>query len=125
MAHFAQLNENDLVTQVIGVSNDVINNLPFPNSENIGIEFCQSLFGLDTIWKQTSYNANFRKNYAGIGYKFDNQRDAFIPPQPYPSWVLEEATCRWESPVPPPSNTGMEIFIWDESTLSWVSGNQS
>lgn len=125
MAHFAQFNENNIVTQVIGVSNDVINNLPFPSSENIGIEFCQSLFGADTTWKQTSYNANFRKNYAGIDYKFDNQRDAFIPPQPYPSWILEEENCRWEPPVPPPSNTGMEIFVWDELTLSWVSENQS
>ena len=96
MANFAQLNENNIVTQVIAVNNDVINNLPFPDSEDVGIEFCQSLFGLDTTWKQTSYNANFRKNYAGIDYKFDNQRDAFIPPQPYPSWILEEETCRWE-----------------------------
>jgi hypothetical protein len=96
MANFAQLNENNIVTQVVVVSNDVINNLPFPSSEGVGIEFCQSLFGLDTIWKQTSYNESFRKNYAGIDYKYDNQRDAFISPQPYPSWILEETTCRWE-----------------------------
>jgi hypothetical protein len=120
MANFAQLNEDNIVTQIIVVSNDVISNLPFPSSENIGIEFCQSLFGLNTIWKQTSYNENFRKNYAGIDYKFDNQRDAFISPQPYPSWILEETTCRWEPPVPYPSSTDLKLFAWDELTLSWV-----
>ena len=125
MANFAQLDENNIVTEVIVVNNETINDLPFPESEPVGVAFLQSLFGSTTFWKQTSYNANFRRNYAGIGYTYDLVLDAFIPPQPYPSWILEEATCSWEPPVPPPSNTGMEIFVWDELTLSWVSENQS
>ena len=125
MANFAQLDENNIVTEVIVVNNETISDLPFPESEPVGVAFLQSLFGSTTFWKQTSYNANFRRNYAGIGYTYDLVLDAFIPPQPYPSWILEEATCSWEPPVPPPSNTGMEIFVWDELTLSWVSENQS
>jgi hypothetical protein len=80
MAHFAKLDENNLVTQVIVVNNDVIENLPFPESEPIGVEFCQSLYGTDTIWKQTSYNGNFRGVYAGIGYSYDPVQDIFIEP---------------------------------------------
>lgn len=118
MAHFAQLDENSIVLQVIVVSNDVINNLPFPESEPLGVEFCQSLFGANTVWKQTSYNANFRKNYAGIGYTYRADLDAFVPPQPYPSWILDEETARWNAPVPYPNDGKM--YRWDESTLSWI-----
>jgi len=121
MAHFAQLDANGIVTQVIVVSNDVINNEPFPQSEPIGIAFCQSLYGVDTKWTQTSYSASFRYNYAGIGYTFDatpSPNGAFIPPKPYPSWLLNTNTFQWEPPVPYP-NDG-KTYQWDEATQSWV-----
>lgn len=118
MANFAQLDESYIVTEVVVVNNETIDNLPFPESEPVGVAFCQSLFGLTTIWKQTSYNANFRKNYAGIGFTYDPVLDAFIAPQPYPSWLLNTATCHWEAPVPYPTDGG--YYVWDEATLSWV-----
>jgi len=119
MAHFAQLNEAGVVQQVIVVNNSEIVDANGVEQESIGIAFCQSLFGADTIWKQTSYNANFRKNYAGIGYTYDAVRDAFIPPQPYPSWILDEATCQWQAPVPYPTDGGS--YYWNETTQSWVA----
>lgn len=118
MAHFAWLNEDNTVAQVIVVGNSTINDLPFPDSEPIGIDFCRSLHGQQTNWVQTSYNANFRKNYAGIGYTYDAALDAFIAPQPYPSWTLNTQTCRWEAPIPYP-NDGKN-YIWDETTQTWV-----
>ena len=118
MAHFAQLDENNIALLVIVVSNNDINNLPFPESEPIGVAFCKSLFGQDTNWAQTSYNASFRYNYAGIGYLFDATADAFIPPKPYPSWLLNTNTYQWEPPVPYP-NDGKQ-YQWDEATQSWV-----
>ena len=117
MAHFAQLDENNIVLQVIVVHNNELLDENGAESEDKGIAFCQTLFP-GTTWKQTSYNANMRKNYAGIGYTFDAGRDAFIPPQPYPSWVLDEATCRWDAPVPYP--TDGKQYYWDEPTTSWV-----
>lgn len=119
MAYFAQLDSSSLVTQVIAVNNATIDNLPFPESEPVGVEFCQSLYGADTVWKQTSYNANFRKNYAGIGFTYDLVLDAFIAPKPYPSWLLNTTTCKWEAPVPYP--TDGKKYYWDEATLSWVA----
>ena len=116
MAHFAQMNGNT-VAQVIVVNNETIEHLPFPESEPVGIEFCRSLFGPDTEWKQTSYNASFRKNYAGIGFTYMADIDAFVAPQPYPSWVLN-IHAQWEAPVPYPTDGGM--YRWDEATLSWV-----
>ena len=95
MANFAKLDGNSVVTEVVAVNNEAIGNLPFPESEPVGVAFLQSLFGIDTIWKQTSYNNNFRKNYAGIGYTYNSSLDAFIPPQPFPYCVLDETTCRW------------------------------
>jgi hypothetical protein len=118
MANFAQLDGSYIVTEVIVVNNETIDNLPFPESEPAGVAFLQSLFGSTTVWKQTSYNANFRKNYAGIGYTYDPVLDAFIAPQPYPSWVLNTTTCQWQAPVPYPNDGKM--YIWDEATLSWV-----
>ena len=118
MAHFAQLDENNIVLQVIVVHNNELLDENGAESEDKGIAFCQTLFP-GTTWKQTSYNANMRKNYAGIGYTFDAGRDAFIPPQPYPSWVLDEATCNWGSPVPYP--TDGKQYYWDEPTTSWVA----
>lgn len=118
MAHFAQLNEESIVSQVIVVNNATIENLPFPESEPVGIAFCQSLFGADTVWKQTSYNSSFRFHYAGIGFTYDNVLDAFIAPKPFPSWLLDTTTCDWKAPVPYPTD-GKEYY-WDEATLSWV-----
>jgi hypothetical protein len=121
MAHFAELDQDNTVLQVIVVSNNDVNNLPFPESEPVGIAFCQSLLGPDTRWAQTSYNANFRYNYAGIGYTFDPTpapNGAFIPPKPYPSWLLDTNTFQWEPPVPYPSDGGM--YEWDEATQTWV-----
>lgn len=121
MAHFAQLNETNIVVEVIVIANDVVNNLPFPESEPLGIEFCRSLYGQDTNWVQTSYNASFRYNYAGIGYTFDPAtlpNGAFIAPQPYPSWTLNATTYQWEAPVPYP-NDG-KPYRWDEATQSWI-----
>ena len=117
MAHFAQLDENNIVTQVIVVHNNdcQINGI---ESEEAGVVFCKTLFGANTNWAQTSYNANMRKNYAGIGYSYDSSRDAFIPPQPFASWVLNEETCRWEAPVAYP-NDG-KSYNWDEATTAWI-----
>ena len=115
MAHFAELNENNIITQVIVVANEELLDNGV-ESEVKGIAFCQSLFGGN--WKQTSYNGNIRKNYAGIGYTYDAGRDAFIPPKPFESWVLNEDTCRWDAPTPYP--TDGKRYRWDEPTLSWV-----
>ena len=116
MAHFAQLDENNIVTQVIVVHNNELLDENGVEQESKGIAFCQSLLGGN--WKQTSYNANMRKNYAGIGYTYDEGRDAFISPKPFNSWVLNEDTCLWESPVPMP--TDGKMYSWDEDTVSWV-----
>lgn len=116
MAHFAQLDENNVVLQVIVVHNNELMDGGV-ESEAKGIAFCQSLFP-GTQWVQTSYNANFRKNYAGQGYIYDLTLDAFIPPRPYPSWLLNQQTCQWEAPVPYPTD-GKEYY-WDEATLSWI-----
>lgn len=118
MAHFAQLDENNIVIQIIVVDNSTINNLPFPESEAIGIAFCQSLFGINTIWKQTSYNNNFRVRYAGIGFTYDTDLDAFIIPKPYPSWILNTQTYFWDPPIPYP-NDGQR-YSWNETTQTWI-----
>jgi len=118
MAHFAKV-ENGLVTQVISVSNSDTANAEGVEMESIGAAFCEHLLGGD--WKQTSYNGNIRKNYAGIGYTYDEARDAFIAPQPFPSWVLNEQTCQWEAPVPMP--TDGKMYSWDETTLTWIEVN--
>jgi len=96
MSHFAKIDSNNIVTEVIVAEQDFI------NSGAVGDSF---------LWIQTSYNKNFRKNYAGIGYTYDKTRDAFIPPQPYPSWTLDEDTCQWECPVAYPDDGNM--YIWN------------
>jgi hypothetical protein len=116
MAHFAQLNEENLVTQVIVVANQDTADQDGVENEAIGIEFCTNLLG--GRWVQTSYNANIRKNYAGIGYKYDATLDAFIPPQPFKSWTLNEETAQWEAPTPYPDDG--KHYSWDEETTSWV-----
>jgi hypothetical protein len=116
MAHFAQLNEENLVTQVIVVANQDTADQDGVENEAIGIEFCTNLLG--GTWKQTSYNGNIRKNYAGIGYKYDATLDAFIPPQPFSSWTLNEETAQWEAPTAYPTDD--KRYTWDEETTSWV-----
>lgn len=114
MAHFAKL-ENNIVIQVIVVANQDILDENGQESEQKGIAFCSNLLG--GTWKQTSYNAKIRKNYAGIGYTYDEGRDAFIPPKPFNSWLLDEDTCQWKSPVDYP--TDGKRYTWNEETLAW------
>ena len=115
MAHFAEIDANGVVQRVIVVANKDTADVDGNESEAIGVAFCQKLLGGN--WKQTSYNANFRKHYAGIGYTYDAGRDAFIPPQPYPSWSLD-ADCNWQAPVAMPSDGKM--YSWNEATQAWV-----
>lgn len=116
MAHFAELDDNNVVLRVIVVGNRDCLDENGNESETVGITFCQNLLGGN--WKQTSYNGNFRKNYAGIGYTYDEALDAFIPPKPFPSWILNEVTARWEPPIPYPDDN--KIYTWDEETQTWV-----
>jgi hypothetical protein len=116
MAHFAQLNENNVVTQVIVVNdNDCL--LGGVENETVGAMFCKLLFGADTRWKQTSYNAKIRKNYAGVGYTYHADIDAFIPPQPYPSWTLD-TNAQWQPPIAMPTDD--KAYFWDETAISWI-----
>ena len=117
MAHFAELDENNVVLRVIVVDNKNTSDEYGVENESIGIEFCHNLLG--GTWKQTSYNNKIRKNYAGIGYTYDSSRDAFISPKPFNSWVLNETTCQWESPTPMPTVED-KTYYWDEATTSWV-----
>jgi hypothetical protein len=118
MAHFAKLDENNKVLEIIVVSNDALNNLPFPDSEPVGIQFLTGWSGGYANWKQTSYNTSFRKNYAGVGDTYDQVLDAFIPPKPFLSWILNEQTCNWESPIPYPDDG--KRYIWNEQNQNWV-----
>jgi hypothetical protein len=139
MGYFAKINNYNYVTEVHSVMNDVFT-LDGVEFEYIGINFLNSIFNTNVNWKQTSYNTSggvyylpntnipsedqtkaFRKNYAGIGYTYDEQRDAFIPPKPFPSWILNEFSCLWESPVQYP-NDGNNYY-WDETMVSWVVFN--
>jgi hypothetical protein len=133
MGYFAKLNENNYVTEVNSVVNNVftINNIEY---ESIASDFLNNLYNVNFVWKQTSYNTHsgvhytngnpsldqskaFRKNYAGIGYYYDSIRDAFIPPKPFPSWILDEFSCLWESPIPYP-NDGNNYY-WNEEIQQW------
>ena len=114
MAHFAKL-ENNIVTQVIVVANQDILDEQGQENEQKGIDFCSNLLG--GTWKQTSYNGNIRKNYAGVGYTYDEGRDAFIAPKPFASWVLDETTAQWKAPVDMPTDD--KRYLWDEDTTSW------
>jgi len=116
MAHFAELNENNIVTRVVVVNNDVMK-VDGVENEQAGVDFLISLYG-DSTWKQTSYNATFRKNYAGKGDTYDSDKDAFIPLKPYPSWVLVEDTCQWTAPTAYPDDD--KDYKWDEDSTAWV-----
>jgi hypothetical protein len=121
MAHFAKLGVGNIVEQIIVVSNDIA------TTEQAGVDFINKLYNTRDVWKQTSYNTYrgihssggipLRKNYAGIGYQYDQTRNAFIPPKPFNSWILNEDTCNWESPVAYPSDGNP--YKWNESTLTW------
>ncbi len=126
MAHFCRLDENNIVTQVIVVANEDTTDTNGVEVEEIGVAFCKKLLGAETNWKQTSYNNNFRVRYAGTGYSYNAELDAFIAPSPFESWVLVEETADWESPVgPAPELTEAQVesrsfYKWDEENLEWV-----
>ena len=119
MAHFAEIDADNLVVRVLVVADA---------QEERGQEFLADDLGLGGTWKKTSYNTQagvhvnggtpYRKNYAGVGYTFDAERDAFIPPKPYASWILNEGTCNWEAPVAMPTDDKM--YRWDEETTNWI-----
>ena len=114
MAHFVRL-ENNVVVQGIVVSDKDTADEHGVEKEDIGIAFCSNLLG--GTWKQTSYNARIRKNYAGIGYTYDETLDAFIPPKPFDSWVLDKKTAQWKAPVDMPTDD--KKYLWNEETKSW------
>jgi len=116
MAHFAELNSSNVVLRVIVVATEDTSDANGVEKEYIGAAFCERLLG--GRWKQTSYNGNIRKNYAIIGSTYDEQRDAFIYPQPYASWALNEETCKWGAPTPYPTDGA--LYAWDESAQAWV-----
>jgi len=118
MAHFAKLGTGNIILKVEVVSNDIA------LTEQAGVDFLNNLYGTRDVWKQTSYNGNIRKNYAGVGYTYDQTRDAFIPPKPFNSWTLNETTCLWEAPTSKPELTQEQIdngnkYIWNEENTSW------
>jgi hypothetical protein len=136
MASFAKLDNNNIVIAVHSVHNNVLKDTNGVEQEVLGVQFLKSLYGQDTNWKQTSYNKNFRKNYAGIGMIYDETRDAFIPPktiykgQVCNSWILNENTCQYECPVPFPETYNLNLkkangerikdtYSWNEETLTW------
>lgn len=107
MAHFAEIDQNNIVTRVIVVDNAL---------EPMGSQWCNKIFG--GTWIQTSYNGKIRKNYASVGYSYDKELDAFIPPKPHDSWILNMNTCQWESPIPSPNDGN--LYFWDENLKSWI-----
>jgi len=115
MAHFAKLGVGNIIEQVIVVSNDIA------ITEQAGSDFINKLYNTRDVWKQTSYNNNIRKNFAGIGYQYDQQRDAFIPPKPFNSWILNEDTCLWQEPIDMPTEEleNNEYYSWNESIINW------
>jgi hypothetical protein len=118
MAHFAELDGSNTVLRVIVVGNADTADSNGVEKEYIGAAFCERLFG--GTWKQTSYNGNMRKNYAGIGYSYNQAIDAFVPPKPYASWVLNNSTAQWEAPTPMPVlEDASKMYVWDEATVAW------
>ena len=123
MAHFAKLGTGNIIEAVHTVSNDIA------TTEQAGVDFLNNLYNTRDVWKQTSYNGNIRKNFAGVGYSYDQTRDAFIPIKPYNSWVLNETTCLWEAPVVKPNLTQEQIdnesyYSWNEETTTWDLNEQ-
>jgi hypothetical protein len=141
MAYFAKLNNNNIVENVISINNAVITDANGVEQEQLGVDFINQLYNTNDVWKQTSYNTYgglhssggtpFRKNYAAKDYTYDQQRDAFIPPKPFNSWILNETTCLWEAPIPYPitntqnlinefGNPQNDFYKWNEETQSWT-----
>lgn len=114
MAHFAELDINNTVLRVIVVENSNILDSEGVEQESIGIEYCQALLGGN--WKQTSFNNNFRTRFAGIGYTYNTELDAFIQPKPYNSWILDTETKNWVAPIPAPPGE----YVWDEEIGNWI-----
>ena len=125
MAHFAKLGVGNIIERVEVVSNDIA------TTEQAGVDFLNNLYSSRDVWKQTSYNGNIRKNYAGVGYTYDQTRDAFIEPKPYQSWILNEDTCLWEAPISYPNtftksltnsegDTIPDKYYWHEQTQTWI-----
>ena len=121
MAYFAKLGTGNIVEQVISINNAVITDANGVEQEQLGNDFINKLYNTRDVWKQTSYNNNIRKNYAGIGFHYDQARDAFIAPKPFNSWILNEDTCRWEAPVAYPTDGG--TYIWNEQIKNWELKN--
>ena len=119
MAHFCELDENNVVLRVVVVDNKDTADAFGVEKEHIGSAHLEKILG--GTWKQTSYNGNMRKNYAGIGYTYRADIDAFVPPQPFASWVLNESTAQWDAPVTMPTDGNM--YSWDEATTNWVEIN--
>jgi hypothetical protein len=122
MAYFAKLGTGNIVEKVISINNSVITDSNGIEQEKLGVDFINKLYNTRDVWKQTSYNNNIRKNYAGIGDYYDQIRDAFISPKPnFPSWILNEDTCRWEAPVTKPTTELEEnqYYSWNESIINW------
>lgn len=118
MAHFARVGLNNEVDLVVAVDNINLMTPQGVEQESIGLEYLTHVFGEGITWIQTSYNGTFRKHFAGVGFTYDSARDAFIPPKPYNSWVLDEDTCIWSAPNPYPEDG--KPYTWDEPTLSWI-----
>ena len=138
MAYFAKLNNNNIVEQVISINNAVTTDANGVEQEQLGVDFINQLYNTNDVWKQTSYNTHagihslggtpFRKNYGGIGYTYDSNKDAFIAPKPFNSWILNENTCLWEAPVARPELTQEQInnknyYTWNEETQNWTLQN--
>ena len=130
MAYFAKLGTGNIIEKVISINNSVITDSNGVEQEQLGVDFINKLYNTRDVWKQTSYNNNIRKNFAGIGYQYDQQRDAFIAPKPFNSWILNEDTCRWEAPIPYPTtytknlvnglgNPIKDPYKWNETNLNW------
>lgn len=118
MAHFAQLDTDNKVINIIVVHNNELLDETGQEQEGLGINFCKALYGADTIWIQTSYNGNFRKNFAGIGYTYDPIFDHFYGPKTYDSWIFNSDTATWNPPIPNPSNS-TQFYRWNEELLKW------
>lgn len=117
MAHFAELDENNIVLRVVVVDNSVLNDGGVEN-EVLGINYLKNILGQDTKWVQTSYNNSFRKRFAGAGYSYNEYLDAFINPKPYDSWVFDENEVSWVAPIKKPEGDG--LYTWDETNFKWV-----
>jgi hypothetical protein len=128
MAHFAKLGSGNIVEKIIVVNDSIIKDNNGLEQEQLGVDFINQLYNTQDIWKKVSYNTvkgihllggtPFRKNYPGIGYIYDENRDAFIAPKPFNSWTLNESTCVWESPIPYPEDG--DVYNWDEEKLTWI-----